>query len=110
LAKKAPRLANQTRGSEPQALPVYPGQSSHGYQGCRLGSAQVFSGRLARLAICDNVERDLLPLVEGAHASAFDRADMNEDIFAAAFRLNEAEALLVIESLHGSRVHRSLSF
>jgi hypothetical protein len=28
---------------------------------------------------------------------------MNEDIFAAAFRLNKAVAFLVIEPLHGSR-------
>jgi hypothetical protein len=99
-SKKAPRLANQTRGSEPQALPVIPRQSGVvkkrcGYQGSRLGSAQVFCGRLAGLAICDNVERDLLPLLARPHARAFDRADMNEDIFAAGLRLNKAEALLV---------------
>ena len=109
-SKKAPRLANQTRGSEPQALPVIPRQSGVvkkrcGYQGSRLGSAQVFCGRLAGLAICDNVERDLLPLLARPHARAFDRADMNEDIFAAGLRLNKAEALLVIEP--GRRVDRA---
>src|SRR5712691_8838541 len=108
--KKSPRLANQTRGSEPRALPVDWWSKRYGYRSCRLDGAQVLSGGLASPAVCDNLERDLLPLAEGAHARAFDRADMNEDIFTAVFRLNEAEALLVIKPLHGSRVHGILSF
>src|SRR6185295_12337381 len=52
-----------------------------------------------------DVKGDLLSLVEGAHPGAFDRADMDEDILAAVFRLNEAETLLAIEPLHGSLVH-----
>jgi hypothetical protein len=31
--KKSPRLANQTRGFEPQALPVCPWLERYGYQG-----------------------------------------------------------------------------
>lgn len=50
----------------------------------RLGGAQIFSGRLAGLAIRNDVERDLLSLIEGAHARAFDCADVNEDILVAA--------------------------
>jgi hypothetical protein len=60
------------------------------------------------LSIGNNVESDLLSLVEGTHASAFDRADVHEDILAAIIRLNEAEAFLVIEPLHGSFCHIAL--
>ena len=59
------------------------------------------------LSIDNNVESDLLSLVEGTHASAFDGADVHEDIPAAFIRLNEAEASLVIEPLHGSFCHSS---
>jgi hypothetical protein len=38
-----------------------PANAMYGYQGCPSGSAQVFSGRLASLAICDYVESDFLP-------------------------------------------------
>jgi hypothetical protein len=62
----------------------------------RLGGAQILSCRLAATAVGDDVERHFLSLVEGAHARAFDRADMNKNILAAAFRLNEAEALLLL--------------
>jgi hypothetical protein len=56
---------------------------------CRLRGAQILSSRLTSPAVCNDVEGDLLPLVEGAHARAFDRADMNEDILVAALGLNE---------------------
>jgi hypothetical protein len=73
-----------------------------------LDSVQIVSRRLARLSIGDNVESDLLSLVERTHASAFDRADVHEDIFAAIVRLDKAEALLVIEELHGSLRHMTV--
>src|SRR5689334_17044856 len=67
--------------------------------------AQIVSCRLAAAAVCDDVERHFLSFGEGAHASAFDRTDMNKHIFPAAFRLNEAEAFLVVKSLHNARIH-----
>jgi hypothetical protein len=48
------------------------------------------------------------PSIEETHASAFDRTDVHEDILAAIIRLNEAEAFLVIEPLHGSFCHIAL--
>ena len=65
---------------------------------CRLRGAQILSSRLTSPAVCNDVEGDLLPLVEGAHACAFHRADMNEDILVAALGLNEAEAFLAVIS------------
>src|SRR5215472_16181106 len=44
-----------------------------------------------------NVERDFLSLVETVHPGAFDSADVDEYVFAAVIRLNEAEALLAVE-------------
>src|SRR5262249_47682642 len=56
-------------------------------------------------AVCDDVERHLLALIEGAQAGALDCADMNEDVLVAVVRLDEAEALLVVEPLHGAHSH-----
>jgi len=42
---------------------------------------------------------------EHKHSGAFDRADVDEDVLAAAIRLDEAEAFLAIEPLHGSLRH-----
>lgn len=58
--------------------------------------AKVFSAGLPALAVGLGFERNLLTLVEGAQASAFDRADMNEDILPATVRLKEAEALVAL--------------
>ena len=74
---------------------------------CR--TVQIVRRGLARiLSIGNNVESDLLSLVERTHASAFDRADVHEDILAAIIRLDEAEAFLVIEELHGSLGHMTV--
>ena len=74
---------------------------------CR--TVQIVRRGLARiLSIGNNVESDLLSLVEDTHASAFDRADVHEDILAAIIRLDEAEAFLVIEELHGSLGHMTV--
>src|SRR5271165_534416 len=110
LLGKNPRLANQTRGSKPQALPVHPWSKRYGHRRCQLDGAQILSGGLASPAVCDDVERDPLPLIEAAHAGAFDRADMNEDVFDTALRLNEAEAFLAVKPLYSSLVHGSSSF
>src|SRR6185312_13690618 len=73
---------------------------------CRLGALQIFRGRLAGLAIGHDLVRDLLAFAEGAHSSAFDRADVNEDVLAAVLRLNETETLLAVKPLHGARAHK----
>lgn len=57
---------------------------------------QIFCGRLAGPAVSNHVERNLLSLIERAHAGAFNRADMNEDILASLVWLNEAEAFLAV--------------
>ncbi len=98
---------NQSRGHEP---PASTSVVSYGSSRCRLGSVQIVRRGLARPSIGDNVECDLLSLVEDTHASAFDCADVHEDILTAIIRLNEAEAFLVIEPLHGSFCHLALLF
>jgi hypothetical protein len=70
--------------------------------------AQPVSRRLAGSPICDDVEFELLPLVEGAQAGTLDRADVNEHILAAVIRLNEAEALLAVEPLYSARTHENI--
>jgi hypothetical protein len=70
-----------------------------------LDGAQIFGGGLAGPAVSNDVESDFLAFVKSAHAGAFDRADMNEDVVTAVFRLDEAEALLVVEPLHSTRIH-----
>ena len=70
---------------------------------------QIFCGRLAGPAVSNHVERNLLSLIERAHAGAFNRADMNEDILASLVWLNEAKAFLAIKPLHSSRIHGDLS-
>ena len=75
---------------------------------CRLDSVQIVRRGLACLSIGNNVESDLLSLVEDTHASAFDRADVHEDILAAIIWLDKAEAFLVIEELHGSLRHMTV--
>jgi hypothetical protein len=74
---------------------------------CR--TVQIVRRGLARiLSIGNNVESDLLSLVEGTHATAFDRADVHEDILAAIIRLDKAEASFVIEELHSSLRHMTV--
>src|SRR5208283_72117 len=69
---------------------------------------QIGSGRLAVLAISFDVERELLALVEIAHAGALDRRDVNEHIRAAVVLHDEAEALLGVEKLNGTCGHGGL--
>jgi hypothetical protein len=52
-AKETPRLADHTRGSEPQALPVHPWSKRYGHRRCRLDGAQILGGRPAN-PVCDN--------------------------------------------------------
>jgi hypothetical protein len=56
-------------------------------------------------ALAHNVVADLLPLIEIAHAGAFDRGNVDEYIFPTILRLYEAKAPLGIEKLDCTRSH-----
>src|SRR5215211_2554937 len=107
-AKKNPAAGRPDAGLRTTSLPVHPVVKT--VWPLRLRDAQILSSRLASPAVCNDLEGDLLPLLERAHAGAFDRADMNEDILVAGLRLNEAEAFLGVKPLHSSLVHGSSSF
>src|SRR5258708_15806584 len=64
---------------------------------------QVCGGKLAALA--HHVVGELLALVEIAHSRALDRGNMDEHVLSAIRRLDESEALLRIEKLHGAFSH-----
>jgi hypothetical protein len=109
VIKNTPRPINQPRGCEPEnsaSTSVVKAASRCG----SLRGAQIFCGRLAGAAVCNDFERKLLPLVEGAHAGAFNGADMNEDILASLVGLNETKSLLAVKPLHSSRIHGKSSF
>ncbi len=101
---KAPRPASQTRGRDPTGGRNYDARDG------RSGRTEILRRGLARLAIGDNLEKDLLPLVEAVHSGAFNRADVHENILGAVIRLDESIALLAVEPLHGSFCHIALSF
>src|SRR5262249_46034439 len=71
-----------------------------------LENLQIRSRALAGLTIGDEIVRDFLSLIKSIHSSAFDGADMDENILAAVTRLNEAKSLFAIEPLHGSLCHK----
>ena len=81
------------------------GQSGMALCANRLRGAQIVRRRFAGAAVGNDVVGNLLPLVEGVHAGAFNRADMNEDVLATVLRLNEAEAFLAVKPLYNTRVH-----
>ncbi len=104
---ETPCPENQSRGHEPPASTSV--VRNYGSSRWRLDSLQILRRGLARiLSIGNNVESDLLSLVEDTHASAFDRADVHEDLLAAIIRLDKAEASLVIEELHSSLRHMTV--
>jgi hypothetical protein len=71
----------------------------------RQALCQILGRGLARLAVNDRFELDLLAFSERAHIGAFNRADMDENVLASVFRLNEAESLLGVEELNYSNLH-----
>jgi hypothetical protein len=68
---------------------------------------QIVGRGLAGPTIDDNLERDLLSYVEVMHSCTFDGPDVHENILAASLRLNETEASLGVEPLHGSLRHET---
>jgi len=69
---------------------------------CRL---DVADGGLAGAAIFLRVEGDLLALDQPTHSGALKRGGMDENVFAAIVRLNEAEAFLIVVEFHSARIH-----
>ena len=67
---------------------------------CDLAGSSIFLG----------VERNLLTLAEAAHSGTLQRGGVNKHILAAAIRLDEAEALLIIIEFHSSGSHRIAFF
>src|SRR5262249_50871343 len=103
------RLRNEcvspTKQIHPTAsLPVRP-WSRVWLAGRRSDGAKIVCRRLPGPSISNKLERDLLSLIKAWHPSAFDSADVHEDIPATVIRLNEAEAFLAIEPLYRSLRH-----
>src|SRR5262249_50172262 len=73
-----------------------------------LDGLQILSGRLAGLAVHHDLERDTLAFSQLTQAGAFNGADMDEHILAAAFRLDESITLLRVEPFHCSVAHGTL--
>src|SRR5690242_20378446 len=70
----------------------------------RLGRLQICSCVFA--ALVHHIVRNALSLIQGAHSGALDSADVHENVASAALRLNESEALLIVEPLHGACRHK----
>ena len=69
-------------------------------------STKIFGGGLARTTVCDDVIRQRLTFAQSSHTSAFDSADVNEDVVATVRWLDKAKALLGVKPLHCTRVHK----
>src|SRR4029077_16895326 len=89
-------------------MPAYVRSKNYGPTRRQSEGAEIRGRGFACFSVGNNVKGDLLSLVEVAHPSAFDRADVHEDIFTAVIRLDESEALLAVEPLHGSLRHITL--
>src|SRR5271157_1315233 len=79
--------------------PAWPGRTS--------GRREVAGGGFARALVGDDLEADLLAFAQMRQARALDGADMDEYVLAAVLRLDEAKALLGVEPLDGSDLHKS---
>src|SRR5690349_2313302 len=92
---------------------IAPAQSVRSRRSCReipgcarsACGAEVLRGELAGAAVLRDLEIDLLAFGQAVHARTLDRGDMDEHVRSAGVRLDEAEALLVVEPLHCSSCH-----
>src|SRR5690606_24517167 len=75
-----------------------------------LGSLKVVGGVLAAATVSYNVEADLLAINEGTHACALNSGDVDENVYAAIIRLNEAKTFGCIEELNGTSSHDDFLF
>ena len=66
---------------------------------------QVVRGGLAGASVGDDLVGDLLPFIQVANSSPFDRADMDEYVGAARVGLNESEAFCRVEPFHSPSRH-----
>jgi hypothetical protein len=73
-----------------------------------LSRLDIADSDLAGAAVFLGIERHLLAFDQPAHAGALERSCVDENVFAAVVRLNEAEAFLVIVELHGARIHQDI--
>jgi hypothetical protein len=79
-----------------------------GHASTHLHGLEIFSGRLAGLAVHNDFEGNALTFPQLAEAGAFDGADMDEHVLTTTLGLDESISLLRVEPLHGTVVHGSL--
>jgi hypothetical protein len=95
LSFKAPDDWHRTSPSEP---PVHPWSIRKSDPGLPTAQSvqylQIVRGHLAAFVIRNEIESQLLAFAQIADSGAFDRADMDEGVFAAVIRRNEPETLL----------------
>ena len=68
-------------------------------------SLDLVDGNLAATTIFLGVERHLLAFAQTANARALESRRMDEYVLAAIFRLNKAEALLIVVEFHCASLH-----
>ena len=66
--------------------------------------------RLAAIAARLDVKADFLVVSEARQAGPFDSGNMNENVFCAAIRGNEAEAFGGVKPFHGASSHVKIPF
>src|SRR5690606_15214096 len=74
----------------------------------RSESLQIGGGVLAAAAVGFDVEADLLAFIQGRHAGALDRRNVNEHIRSASVLHDKAETLLGVEKLDSPLSHNGL--
>src|SRR4051812_31249233 len=85
-----------------------PGAGTGRFETSRSGrSGRLKVARSLLAALGDDLVGDLLAFHEGAHPGPLDGADVHEHVLGAVSRLDESEALLGIEELHGTCRHCS---
>lgn len=66
---------------------------------------QLVGGKFAAALIDEKLVGDLLAFGEAAQTGSFERADVDENIIAAGFRLDKTKALLAVEPFHFACLH-----
>jgi len=103
---KAPRF-KQEKGRRERRPFVYPPVAAESSRDQRVSDfLKLIGGGLAAALVLRDLVAHLLAFAKIAQAGALDRADMNENVRAAAIiGLDEAEAFLTIEPFHGAGSH-----
>src|SRR5690606_2652588 len=73
--------------------------------GCRESLGRLDPGRLCALGALLHFVADPLAFLQAAEALGIDRGEMHENVCAAVLGRDEAEALGVVEPLHGAVLH-----